>query len=194
MAPAYIPPPQLPDESTLTEKERVRLQEQRLLPSQPPQSPEAGPSESAAAPEPEPNIYDAGDEPAVVRSMASAPQSAAAGAEAVGADEAPSAPTLDEVESGQGGDKQELERQRLLQEASAPPEFPEDCEAGPSGQGAPRAPEADDLEPSAPVLTEEDEYGSQYTYATETRAENGATSSSAYRAAVSCEPLPRYER
>ncbi|KAL2757570.1 hypothetical protein ACRALDRAFT_1074560 [Sodiomyces alcalophilus JCM 7366] len=192
MAPAYVPPPRLPDEGTLTEKERVRLQEQRLLPSQPPQSPEAGPSRSSA-PEPEPNIYDADDEPATVPSTTLAPDSAAAGAETDGVGEGPSAPTLDEIESGQGVDKQELERQRLLREASAPPEFPEDYEAGPSGPRTPRAREAEDHEPSAPVLTEEGEYGAQYTYDTETRADTGGTSSGAYHAARS-EPLPRYER
>ncbi|ROT37400.1 hypothetical protein SODALDRAFT_340699 [Sodiomyces alkalinus F11] len=193
-APAYVPPPRLPDEGTLTDKQRVRLQEQRLLPSRPPRSPEAeaGPSRSAAA-EPEPNIYDADDEPAMVPPMTSALETAPSSAETDGVEQGPSAPTLEDIESGQGEDKLELERQRLLREASAPPQFPDDYESGPSRPSAPTARQAEDFEPSAPVLTEEDEYGAQYAYGTEARAETGGISSSANHSARS-EPLPRYER
>ncbi|KAI8227922.1 pH-response regulator protein palF/RIM8 [Colletotrichum sp. SAR 10_77] len=174
-APAYIPPPQVPDEARLTDKERARRQEERLLPSQPPQTLEAGPSGASA---PEPNIYDAEDE---AQPGPSAPH------EGHHAEEQPSAPTLDDLSTAREArteDKQELERQRLLNEASAPPEFPDDYDAGPSAS----APPVDVAEPSAPALNDEEEdYGEQYSYRTEAAA--GQSSH-----AAGSEPLPRYER
>ncbi|KAJ0371191.1 hypothetical protein COL154_000701 [Colletotrichum chrysophilum] len=174
-APAYIPPPQVPDEARLTDKERARRQEERLLPSQPPQTLEAGPSGASA---PEPNIYDAEDE---AQPGPSAPH------EGHHAEEQPSAPTLDDLSTAREArteDKQELERQRLLNEASAPPEFPDDYDAGPSAS----APPGDVAEPSAPALNDEEEdYGEQYSYRTEAAA--GQSSH-----AAGSEPLPRYER
>ncbi|KAI8316211.1 pH-response regulator protein palF/RIM8 [Colletotrichum sp. SAR11_59] len=174
-APAYIPPPQVPDEARLTDKERVRRQEERLLPSQPPQTSEAGPSGASA---PEPNIYDAEDE---AQPGPSAPH------EGHHAEEQPSAPTLDDLSTAREArteDKRELERQRLLNEASAPPEFPDDYDAGPSAS----APPGDVAEPSAPALNDEEEdYGEQYSYRTEAAA--GQSSH-----AAGSEPLPRYER
>lgn len=174
-APAYVPPPQVPDEGGLTEKERARRQEERLLPSRPPQRGEAGPS---GASEPEPNIYDAEDEP---------PSESQAHQGSNGVEDQPSAPTLDDISTSREArteDKQELERQRLLNEASAPPEFPDDYDAGPSSS----APPADVAEPSAPVLTDENDYGQQYSYSTEA----GAGQPSHH--AAGSEPLPRYER
>jgi hypothetical protein len=63
-------------------------------------------------------------------------------------------------------DKQEMERRRLMQEASAPPEFPEDMDrrnGGPSGETAPD-PDPEPSAPSAPVLDDFDDdfpgYGS----------------------------------
>lgn len=185
-APAYIPPPNLPDVSSLSEKERVRLQEQRLLPSQPPQSVSgAGPSAPGPS-EPEPsgsgsapsapledNIYDAEDGP-------STPPHERAGTE-------PSAPTLDDVEApapSQGRmDKLEVERQRLLNEASAPPEFPDDARASGSGAGAAAAAEQEAEEPSAPAFSEEEEYGAHFAYSAVAEGSGGSS-----------EPLPRYER
>lgn len=183
-APAYIAPPNLPDVNSLSEKERVRLQEQRLLPSQPPQSaPDAGPSAPGpSAPEPsgsgyapsaplDDNIYDADDGP-------SAPPHEPPETE-------PSAPTLDDVEAPPPPrdhmDKLEVERQRLLNEASAPPEFPDDARASGSGAGAGAEREAE--EPSAPAFSEEEEYGAHFAYSA--GGQGGAGSS---------EPLPRYER
>ncbi|KAL0938857.1 ph response protein [Colletotrichum truncatum] len=174
-APAYIPPPQIQDDNNLSEKERARRQEERLLPSQPPQASAAGPS-GASAP-PEPNIYDAEDEP---------PPETPTPHEGNHSLVQPSAPTLDDLSTGHGGraeDKQELERQRLMNEASAPPEFPDDYDAGPSAS----APPADAPEPSAPALADEDDYGEQYSYRTEVGAgQSGHAGGS--------EPLPRYER
>lgn len=202
-APHYIPPPDLPDENDLTEKERIRRAEQRLLPSQPPI---AGPSSSSAAlPSPSAsnhamdsslllngdNIYDAEDDvPTPAATPATAPpfeHTPAPEYTPTPAEDLPSAPTLEELDQppplsrgpshhplSATEDKQELERRRLLAEASAPPEFPEDyvpdegggpvTPAGPSSSGSvgggpsapPSAPPAA-FEPSAPVFFEDDE-------------------------------------
>lgn len=187
-APQYIPPPELQDESGLSEKERVRRAEQRLLPSQP-EAPtlSAGPSHAidangaqpsahavpTAPPPPPPPIHD----------------------EAF----APSAPTLENLVAGSSvphadstDDKQELERRRLLGEASAPPEFPEDYDAGVGGSAGPSAPppaglDQDTAEPSAPILTDEDEYGPQFAY-------DDTAGLSRETATAPPEPLPAYQR
>lgn len=193
-APAYVPPPEVPNENNMTEKERVRQQEQRLLPSQPPESADAGPSSaSALALDADSDIYEADDEPPTAPNQESvatptAPTEMECDVGPSNVAEGPSAPTLEDLEPRQADDKQEIERQRLLIEASAPPEFPDDYEAGPSRATAPRAQDVDDEQPSAPTLTEEDEYGGNYSY----RAEAGP-SSPRYHAGGS-EPLPRYER
>ncbi|KUI63000.1 pH-response regulator protein palF/RIM8, partial [Cytospora mali] len=158
-APQYIPPPELPDESGLSEKDRVRRAEQRLLPSQPEvSSPTPGPSAPAV------DVDGAGP---------STPAGPSAPPPAPSTDEAPSAPTLEDLAAGSSmpnanaeDDKQELERRRLLAEASAPPEFPPgDFDAGVGSSAGPSAPplapEGDG--PSAPDLTEE-EYGSRFSY------------------------------
>ncbi|KAF7542972.1 hypothetical protein G7046_g10083 [Stylonectria norvegica] len=144
--PEYIPPPQIPNQNELSDKERVRQAETMLLPSQPAA---AGPSSSGndndidADADAGDNIYDAEDTPRVPSINAgSSPQ------DDVG--EGPSAPTQDELfplavppaepPAEQDEDKQELERRRLLNEASAPPEFPEDMErrnGGPSTREMP---------------------------------------------------------
>lgn len=185
-APEYIPPPQLPDETGLSEKERVRRAEQRLLPSQPDlSSPIPGPS----AP-----LVDADGAGPSALAAPSAPPPAPL------TEDAPSAPTLEDLGAGSSipntdpeDDKQELERRRLLAEASAPPEFPGDADAGVAGGSSaagPSAPPAvdsdDDDGPSAPVLAEE-EYGSQFSYG-EVAGPSGQALSSRH------EPLPAYER
>ncbi|EGR51522.1 beta arrestin-like protein, partial [Trichoderma reesei QM6a] len=111
LAPSYTPPPpQLLDRSNLSEKDRIRQAEQRLLPSRPP----AGPS----SPD-EDDIYDA----------QATPRPPYAGNSGEEDNPGPSAPTEEELTAavsplaGAGEDKQELERRRLMQEASAPPEF-----------------------------------------------------------------------
>lgn len=204
-APHYIPPPEVVDESALPEKERIRRAEQRLLPSQPPPAPVAlaGPSSPRHLPNGE-NIYDADDDndreqpplPVFSSSHFGAPPDPL---------ETPSAPTLDDLAPPAGPsdqclpnhhhpteDKQELERRRLLAEASAPPEFPDDYDdnansdgGGPGlGVAGPSAPPPSlllgttaspprEFEPSAPVLledeggnnAEEDAYGRHYAYA-----------------------------
>lgn len=145
-APVYVPPPQPPDHSGLSDKERVREAEQRLFPSRPsvlPQESVAGPSRVTPP----------------SRSNVQSPTLEAPVGESSGAEE-PSAPTLaelsDAAHANHTDDKQEMERRRLLAEASAPPEMPED-----SAIGGPLAPPLDfavlstSHEPSAPALHEQ---------------------------------------
>lgn len=174
-APHYIPPPpDFADESGLSEKERVRRAEQRLLPSQPEaQALTAGPSAPAA--------YSGDDDEA----GPSAPPAPSAPPPPPPVEAGPSAPTLDDLAAGSSGpngssadDKQELERQRLLAEASAPPEFPREDDAGVGSSSGPSAPPMTDG-PSAPILTEEEEYGTYFAH---------------QATAASLEPLPAYQR
>lgn len=149
-SPVYVPPPQIPDQHGMTEKDRIRQAETRLLPSQP----TAG--ESSAPPEDD--LYDAEDTP---RLQASTLDLAARAADD-NAGEGPSAPTADDLalpaSHAPAEDKQEVERRRLINEASAPPDFPEDMERRPDGPSQPSNGTEADAEPSAPVLDEEDEY------------------------------------
>lgn len=144
-APAYILPPQLPAQTGLSEKDIIRQAETRLLPSQPPAGPSAPPASD------EEGIYEADDTPRLPHANPSSPQEPA--------EAGPSAPTADDLARAGGPDpnqdKQEVERQRLMGEASAPPDFPDDMDRRQAGPSAPNAPEA---EPSAPVLDEEDEF------------------------------------
>ncbi|KAJ8122800.1 hypothetical protein O1611_g9751 [Lasiodiplodia mahajangana] len=182
-APIYVPPPEVTEESNLTDKERARRAEQRLLPSQPsPSSPEteAGPSQPSA---PDQTRYPA--------AHTSSPIELAVGPSAsnnVG--EGPSAPTLGDLETDSSGhrteDKQELERRRLLAEASAPPDIPDDYDGTESS-----APVLDPTrslrwthEPSAPTLDENNgDAGDHYLGMMRTPNTPGSS-----------EPLPRYER
>ncbi|OTB11600.1 hypothetical protein K445DRAFT_36090, partial [Daldinia sp. EC12] len=181
-APVYIPPPEVPRQSELSEKERIRQAEQRLLPSQPPVQPEeseAGPSQPSAPIEESVHQINGNHNS---NSHASPTERE----EEVGG---PSAPTLADLTStgppcsSNVDDKQELERRRLLQEASAPPEVPEDYEGA-----EPSAPALDPprtQEPSAPVLNDDHDYGSLDPYH-DIAGPSGR--------AVGSEPLPRYER
>ncbi|ELQ43250.1 pH-response regulator protein palF/rim-8 [Pyricularia oryzae Y34] len=191
-APIYIPPPDVPNDMGLSEKERARRAEQRLLPSQPPAAPFASTlSETTLE-----DIYNVEDD------AAAGPSSAPIVGNSNGV---ATAPTLDEVESGEAAvgnseDKLERERHRLLQEASAPPDFPEDYDTGdpgPSNQGPVTSATAPALsfQPSAPILSEDDEDpGSSYF--------NQHTSTGDYMGAGALgrpitaphEPLPRYQR
>ncbi|KAI2619549.1 hypothetical protein GGS26DRAFT_572632 [Hypomontagnella submonticulosa] len=176
-APVYVPPPELPREGELSEKERVRQAEQRLLPSQPPQLPaesEAGPSQQSGPSGASAHVI---DNHVHVTNIPPVDPNQDTG-------EGPSAPTLADLtppgpSTSHADDKQELERRRLLQEASAPPEVPEDYQGEqPSAPslGPPRSPE-----PTAPVLHEDhdDPYH-------EIAGPSGRATGS--------EPLPRYER
>lgn len=156
-----VPPPEVQPEEGLSEKERMRRAEERLLPSQPPQVTEgrssSGPIVSMVGPsappdEQEDDLY--GSEEVTPRAT-SAPSAELQRHGSSGPHAIPSAPTLDDLAPGAhaSDDKQELERQRMLAESSAPPEFEDADEAG---EGSAREPPH---EASAPTFTEEDEYG-----------------------------------
>ncbi|KAK2594155.1 ph-response sensor protein [Conoideocrella luteorostrata] len=137
-APSYVPSPQVPNQADMTEKERMRQAETRLLPSQPPIAP---PSLSD-----EDDIYEAEDTPRIPSAGPIVPSHHEVEA-------GPSAPTVEELAVGPiTEDKQELERRRLLEEASAPPEFPADMERSSGNSSAPALSE----EPSAPADLDND--------------------------------------
>jgi len=163
--PVFVPMPEISSEEGLTEKERIHLAEERLLPSQPPQ--DDGPSSShiivPSAPEDlEGDLYGLDDEPVCASSAAVELDSESRNFQSVlDSTAAPSAPNEEDLTPqatiNHREDKQELERQRLMAEASSPSDFPNDDEnAGDGSSGV-------QYEPTAPVLTEEDEYGSHYT-------------------------------
>jgi hypothetical protein len=178
-APTFVPMPEISSEEGLTEKERIRLAEERLLPSQPPQ--DDGPSFSHAilpsAPEHlEGDLYGLDDEPVCASSVATELGSESRNLQSVpDSTAALSAPDIEDLTPqatiSHREDKQELERRRLMAEASSPLDFQDDNENAGEGRSGTQH------EPTAPVLTEEDEYGDHYT--------NGY----GHR-----EGLPRYER
>ncbi|KAK5990849.1 pH-response regulator protein palF/RIM8 [Cladobotryum mycophilum] len=183
-APLYVPPPQLPDQNNLSEKDRIRQAETRLLPSQPPGA-VAGPAPTPddddiydAQATPRPNHYDAGRSP--------------------GDDNAgPSAPPEEELiitdppAAGSAEDKQERERRRLMEEASAPPDFPEDMERRHETGSAPTLDDLSaDAEPTAPVLDDNDDYPGYGSIA----GPSGSRSASGQGNQIHGEQLPAYQR
>ncbi|KAK6865160.1 hypothetical protein PG995_001688 [Apiospora arundinis] len=189
-APAYIAPPQIPDQTVLTEKERVRQAEMRLLPSQPSF---AGP-ESAAGPSRPSEPGNRSSSAAGTTELSIAPSNAPGDNQ-----EGPSAPALADLSltasSHPTEDKQEMERRRLLEEASAPPEVPEEYT-----NGGPSAPPIDiagpsrshEHEPSAPNFDEGGTYGAHDLFGSIAGPSNGHSPYS--RNNHEREPLPRYER
>ena len=155
-----VPRPEIQTESGLNEKERVRLAEERLLPSRPPgepSSPTVIPSSAPAAPldEPEEDLYGSDHPAPQVNFNPIGPLRHTTSAETL---TGPSAPALGDfgpsLTSQPTEDKQELERRRLMAEASAPREFITDEEDNGGEAGSPIH-----LEPSAPTVSEHDEYG-----------------------------------
>ncbi|OQO07550.1 hypothetical protein B0A48_07247 [Cryoendolithus antarcticus] len=130
-----VPMPHVPDESQMSEKERLRLAEQRLLPSQPPgmddAQAEAGARDEGTAPYlPEatnghaydyPPPTEAGSATRGIHGRAADPSSPHSDAPV--ADPAPAyiAPPPNIHPPPAGDDKQELQRRQLEAEASAPP-------------------------------------------------------------------------
>lgn len=182
-----IPRPETQSDESLTEKQRIQQAEQRLLPSQPPED-EAGPSvyrdHAPSAPAllgdemQVPNYAEATLTATTPRPQAdslhaqpesSGPSAPPSGDVAIGTEPAHTAPT---------DDKQELERRRLMAEASSPNDFPEPEDNG-EGSSAPSTTDADG--PSAPVITEDDEYGGHY-------------ASHSHAGPSGAGGLPRYER
>lgn len=184
----YVPPPDLQPDGAVGEKERLRRHEERLLPSQPPID-EDGPSSSGAVvprlapsapPTEDEELYDPNDatpqrapiwSPTLPFSIPSEPPTA------------PSAPAAHDFGPGASAnpneDKQELERRRLMAEASAPSEFLAD-EDDDTGEGSSSRPLH---EPSAPLILEDDRYGQHDSHA------DVVPGSSSPR-----EMLPKYER
>jgi hypothetical protein len=164
-----VPPPELEEEEGLDEKERVRRAEERLLPSQPPPDLNDVPSSSRTIIPPsvpsipdEDDLYSASDAmPPPVSSTTQPPPPSSPFPDAL----SPSAPALEDLtpHASSTEDKQELERRRLLAEASAPTDFHADEEDDNAGEGSSSS--AVQLEPSAPILPEEEEeggYGASY--------------------------------
>lgn len=184
----HVPPPEIQEEDGLDEKEMARLAEERLLPSQPPQEAQGSSSSRTVVPPTVPSappdehgedLYSAED---------ITPQVTLDAPDALGQPDlnleqpsAPSAPTLEDLspnhEARAPDDKQELERQRMLTEASAPSDFHADVDDN-GGEGSSGV----QHEPSAPILIEDDEYGGQYSH-------HALPDSATHR-----EALPKYER
>jgi arrestin-related trafficking adapter 9 len=152
-----IPPPEAQEE--LDEKTRLRRQEQLLLPSQPPQEGESSTAAVRLAPS-APMMADGVENEAVHDGIAapSTPGPPASVTSARSADTirpySTSPPPVPAASHAQAtDDKQELERRRLMAQASAPPT--DDTEASSS-----RAPPSF---PTAPVVTDEDlEHGPSF--------------------------------
>lgn len=159
-----VPPPQVLASENLNEKDRVRLAEQTLLPSQPLE--EAGPSAPpqltpTAPPDPDDDLYNDDYRP-VAHSAQQRPPATAVNGIAHSSDTITQVSPQTEDPQPQAtaisvDDKRELERRRLQAEASSPSDFPElDDTAGEGPSGS--APQ-----PTAPFLDEEDEYAGQFT-------------------------------
>ncbi|PBP19139.1 arrestin domain-containing protein, partial [Diplocarpon rosae] len=163
----HVPPPEMEIEGALGEKERLRRAEERLLPSQPPVDGNA-PSSSrtvvppflSALPGHEEDLYSPDDATPRHDARRDFPPLFDA---ASGSHSGPSAPTLDDLGPTSGSnatdDKQELERRRLMEETSAPPDFFAD-EDDNAGEGSSRQLD----EPSAPPILDYDEYGNHYSH------------------------------
>ncbi|KAF4625612.1 hypothetical protein G7Y89_g12552 [Cudoniella acicularis] len=190
-----VPPPHVSNDEGVSEKERLRRAEERLLPSQPPpdnQDEDASSSRTPFAPtaptacsvhpvELLDDLYDADNDIPQAGPSSPPPLNTQISSDPI---MAPSAPLLEDFNSINSNttataidDKQELERRRLQAEASAPLDFSHD-EDDNAGEGSSRP----QFEPSAPILTEEDEYGQHY-------ERNGDRGPASYR-----DTLPRYER
>ena len=184
-----VPPPVLENEEAMDEKTRIRIAEERLLPSQPPEEEvSVGIEHKPTAPGNPSNLgmdytiaigdYGHASTSTHARGELSAPSA--------GSNVSPSETGyLRPSGSSPGEDKQELERRRLQLEASAPEDFPDHDEWG--IREATRAPDLTPFEPSAPLLPEDEEYNQQspsYRYQDPGSGPNSTTR----------ESLPRYER
>lgn len=157
---SYVPPP--PQQENGDEKSRLRRQEELLMPSQPPEVGES--SSSAQALVPSAPILNEGDEPlhtpiAVQHSLPgvalSTSRASARSGETVVPETITPPPSLpDEMDPPLvTEDKQELERRRLMAQASAPPTD----NVAESSSRAPPVP----LAATAPIIDEHQEYTSQ---------------------------------
>ncbi|KAJ9363513.1 pH-response regulator protein palF/RIM8 [Paecilomyces variotii] len=140
-----IPPPTQPEEP-VDEKTRLRRMEEMLLPSQPPGDAAAGPS---TVPAQAPTAPDLPDEDELYDYNPHLPGQAVPPPPTLSVDTVVPGPDLAAL-SGSGAshppteDKRELERQRLMAQASAPEATAEDSRPGPSTEAAPSAPDLDE--------------------------------------------------
>ncbi|KAJ5032399.1 uncharacterized protein L3040_009004 [Drepanopeziza brunnea f. sp. 'multigermtubi'] len=184
----HVPPPDMQADGAVGEKERLRRHEERLLPSQPPTD-ESGPSSSRTVVPPlapsvpptddEEDLYGPDDATSQEASRGLLPPGFLAPAESASGASAPSLADFGPAASAnQNEDKQELERRRLMDEASAPPVFTAD-EDDDAGEGSSSRSQH---EPSAPPILDDHEYGHHYSH--------HILPESSFR----LEMLPKYER
>ena len=184
LSPQRIPMPLTEeDEEGLDEKSRLRRAEERLLPSQPPEDDEDGPSRAPAEAPTAPTLHDQDSlehDEYQYSTETAAPAYAHASPASLDLSHTTSTDTTRPETGGSRGttrpydeadgaeeDKQELERRRLMAQASAPPD-----------EDANDEPTEDEIGASAPVLSEED----QYVHSPSGRGEGVG------------ESLPRYQR
>jgi hypothetical protein len=164
---ASYPLPAITPSEELSEKEVLRRAEEQLLPSQPLDAIAAGPSSAIHAPSapalsdlqpilphgvPVSNGLHFGFAPDVPSAPFLAGEGNAGPSAPAYSGDDPSSSTLP------ADDKQELERRRLEEQRSAPPEDPSETPVGTeAGPSAPMA--SQDFAPSAPSLADEDAFG-----------------------------------
>jgi hypothetical protein len=167
---ARFPLPEMAeDEQNLSEKERLRRAEARLLPSRPPEDGVES-SATAAAHAPSAPVLPDTHDPSSLSAPGNVPSdNAIAGPSAPPpsaffptheSDAGPSAPAYHHhappPSMAPTDDKHELHRRRLESERSAP----DDLHEGEEGSStAENTPQAQDMTPTAPVLNEDDEFG-----------------------------------
>lgn len=139
-----VPPPTQP-EQPVDEKTRLRRMEEMLLPSQPPGEATAGPSTLPTQTPTAPDLPD-DDELYASTSGQPVPPPPTLSVDTIIPGPNSAAPNGLEASHPPTDDKRELERQRLMAEASAPEAATQDSRPGPSTEAV----------PSAPVLDEED--------------------------------------
>lgn len=216
--PPPVPPPPLEDESQMSEKERIRQAEMRLLPSQPPGAEDVGEAsgsasaaptapylaeEVAAQPPPPPWQLNTGNH-SLPSSSSAQNGDVSAASDSTPIANLPSVPAYEPLATSSSertaifaptDDKQELQRQRLEAEASAPPE--EDVTRNhmtnqPDGEThqpltADAFPTAPVFEPSAPTLAEAGAPD-------DTERSSGIHENDSHADAHGSAILPRYER
>jgi hypothetical protein len=171
-------PPPPPPEEPVNEKARLRQQEALLLPSQPPEEGEPSRAAEASAPSAPYIPQDTGSYgycgqlngeagPSVRQVRHSAMSTRSVDTIVGGAAAGTSDPLTFDVDTSRRlqDDKQDLERQRLMTQASAPPEDDNDLGGGQQFS-------ANDHMPTAPVLDEVDEYNAHTTNREHTSSEH----------------------
>ena len=182
--PATVTPPQLAE--PLNEKSRLKLAEERLLPSSPPLNDESTPAAPSLNTPTAPTTLEL---QANFRShtvgLSSAPSQSLA--ESLSTRDHEAGRSLeDALLANEQDDKQELERARLLMEASAP----EDSSSQDESQSNPAC-HSDRLSPSAPVLNRYEEYEGNHLWGS---TANPLPSSGSRNLHGATENLPRYRR